>query len=182
MTMSRTTVPPLSTVPAAPPPRRRTTGIFLVLLVVLALSVLAGISLGSIAVAPGVVARVAAASVLPHGRLDISQVSEADRVVVWLIRLPRVLVAALVGASLTLAGVQMQGLFKTLASPDIVGTSAGGAFGTVLAVARGQVARSLLYVPLFAFFRAVMALFAVYTIAMQYGHTPWLHCCSLAWP
>ena len=100
-------------------------------------------------------------------------VSEADRVVVWLIRTPRVLVAALVGAGLALAGAQMQGLFHNpLASPDLVGTSAGGAFGAVLAIACGLATRSLWYLPLLAFLSAMGALFAVYAIATQRGRTP----------
>jgi ABC-type Fe3+-siderophore transport system permease subunit len=48
-------------------------------------------------VAPVTAATVLAANVLPQGWIDASRVSEADRVVVWLIRTLRVLVAALVG-------------------------------------------------------------------------------------
>jgi len=130
-------------------------------------------SLGSISVAPVTVATVLAANVLPQGWINVSRVSEADRVVVWLIRTPRVLVAALVGAGLALAGAQMQGLFHNpLASPDLVGTSTGGAFGAVLAIACGLATRSLWYVPLLAFLSSMGALFAVYTIATQRGRTP----------
>ena len=143
------------------------------LLVLLLLAILAGISVGSISVAPVTVATVLAANVLPQGWIDVSSVSEADRVVVWLIRTPRVLVAALVGAALALAGAQMQGLFHNpLASPDLVGTSAGGAFGAVLAIACGLATRSLWYVPLLAFLGAMGALCAVYAIATQRGRTP----------
>jgi iron complex transport system permease protein len=67
----------------------------------------------------------------------------------------------------------MQGLFKNpLASPDILGTSAGAAFGAVLAIACGLATRSPLYVPLLACLDAMMALCAVYTIAMRHGHIP----------
>jgi iron complex transport system permease protein len=173
MNVKTATVPPVSRTPAAPQARCKTAGVFIALLALFALALLAGISLGSVNVAPSIVARVLAAKVLPPGWLDVSMVSEADSVIVWLIRTPRVLVAALVGAGLALAGVQMQGLFKNpLASPDIVGTSAGGAFGAVLAIACGLAARSLFYVPLLAFLGAMMALFAVYAIAMQRGRTP----------
>ena len=173
MNVKTATIPPGSHTPVAPPARGKTTGMFIALLGLLSLAVLAGISLGSVNVAPGVVAKVLAAKVLPAGWLDVSMVSDADSVIVWLIRTPRVLVAALVGAGLALAGVQMQGLFKNpLASPDIVGTSTGGAFGAVLAIACGLAARSLFYVPLLAFLGAMMALFAVYAIAMQRGRTP----------
>jgi iron complex transport system permease protein len=143
------------------------------LLALLALSLLAGISVGSTSIAPVIVAKVLAAKILPHGWIDVRGISEAESVVVWLIRTPRVLVAGLVGAGLALAGVQMQGLFKNpLASPDILGTSTGAAFGAVLAIACGLATRSPLYVPLLAFLGAMMALFAVYTIAMRHGHIP----------
>ena len=152
---------------------RTTTRVFGVLLMLLLLSTLLGLSLGSVNVAPTTVATVLAAHVLPQGWVDVSRVSEADDVVVWLIRTPRVLVAALVGAALALAGAQMQGLFHNpLASPDLVGTSAGGAFGAVLAIAGGLATRSLWYVPLLAFLGAMGALYAVYAIATQRGRTP----------
>ena len=88
-----------ATVPAAPPRHRTATRVCSALLVLLLLAILAGMSVGSISVAPVTVATVLAASVFPHGWIDVSSVSEADRVVVWLIRTPRVLVAALVGAA-----------------------------------------------------------------------------------
>ena len=82
------------------------TGVFMALLALLALSLLAGISVGSTSIAPVIVAKVLAAKILPHGWIDTG-ISEAESVVVWLIRTPRVLVAGLVGAGLALAGVQM---------------------------------------------------------------------------
>jgi cobalamin transport system permease protein len=173
MKVRSTTIPPGSIVSVAPQKRGTTTGVFMVLLALLALSLLAGISVGSTSIAPVTVAKVLAAKILPHGWIDVRGISEAESVIVWLIRTPRVLVAALVGAGLALAGVQMQGLFKNpLASPDILGTSTGAAFGAVLAIACGLATRSPLYVPLLAFLGAMMALFAVYTIAMRHGHMP----------
>ena len=55
--------------------------------------------------------------------------------VVMQIRLPRILAAMLVGASLALAGVSFQGLFRNpLVSPDILGVSSGAGFGAALAI------------------------------------------------
>src|SRR4029434_7624448 len=110
MNVRTTVMRPEATMPVAPPRRRTTTWVFSMLMGLLVLSVLAGISLGSISVAPVTVATVLAANVLPQGWINVSRVSEADRAVVWWIRTPRVLVAALVGAGLALAGAQMQGL------------------------------------------------------------------------
>lgn len=61
------------------------------------------------------------------------ETSEVIRAVFWDIRLPRVLLAALVGASLALAGAGVQGLFRNaLADPALIGVSAGAALGAVV--------------------------------------------------
>jgi iron complex transport system permease protein len=52
------------------------------------------------------------------------------------IRLPRVLLAMMVGAALSLSGAALQGLFRNpLVSPDVLGLSSGAAFGAALALA-----------------------------------------------
>lgn len=61
-----------------------------------------------------------------------TRVPESLRTVFWDIRLPRVAMAALVGAALGLAGTGVQGLFRNaLADPAIIGVSAGAAVGAV---------------------------------------------------
>ncbi len=55
--------------------------------------------------------------------------------IVWHLRVPRVLAGGLVGATLAVSGVLMQGLFRNpLAEPGLVGVSAGAAMGAVLVV------------------------------------------------
>src|SRR5690606_13182237 len=62
-------------------------------------------------------------------------------IVVWDIRLPRVLLALLVGATLGLAGAAMQGLLRNpLAEPGILGVSSGAALGAVLVLYFGVAA------------------------------------------
>jgi iron complex transport system permease protein len=57
---------------------------------------------------------------------------------VWQLRGPRVLVAALVGAALAASGAAMQSVFRNpLAAPDLLGVSAGAALGAVLAILLG---------------------------------------------
>ncbi len=146
---------------------------FLVTAIILGAAFLAGIAIGSSSIAPLAVARVLASHFTPAGWIDLSGVTEAEQVIVWLVRTPRVVVAALVGASLAMAGVQMQGLFRNaLASPDIIGSSAGGALGAVIALVSGLAMRSLFYLPIFSFAGALLALFAVYAIATRRGRTP----------
>ncbi len=55
--------------------------------------------------------------------------------IVFNIRLPRIIAAMLVGASLAIAGAAFQGIFKNpLVSPDILGVSAGSGFGACIAI------------------------------------------------
>lgn len=62
-----------------------------------------------------------------------AETPEVIRAVFWDIRLPRVLLAALVGASLASAGAGVQGLFRNpLADPALIGASAGAALGAVI--------------------------------------------------
>ncbi len=61
--------------------------------------------------------------------------SETQAVAVWNVRMPRVLLSVLVGASLASAGAAFQGAFQNpMASPDILGASAGAGFGAALAI------------------------------------------------
>jgi len=57
----------------------------------------------------------------------------------WNIRLPRILSAALIGASLSVAGSVYQGMFRNpLVSPDILGVSSGASLGAAIAIITGQ--------------------------------------------
>lgn len=63
---------------------------------------------------------------------------EVARAIVWRARVPRVLVAALAGASLAAAGAMLQILLRNpLADPFVLGVSSGAAFGSVLGLAFG---------------------------------------------
>ncbi len=140
-------------------------------LLLLVLASILGISIGSIDIPIDIVLRILVAKIYPW--IDTSDITEVQQVIVWLIRVPRVLVAALVGAALAIAGTQMQGLFQNpLASPGIIGTSSGGALGAVIALASGLASYSMFYIPIFASGGALLSLFIVYTLATQNGKTP----------
>ncbi len=70
---------------------------------------------------------------------DLSGNPEAmDERIVELVRLPRVLLAAMSGAALAVGGAALQGVFRNpLVSPQILGISQGGAFGGALAILLG---------------------------------------------
>ena len=58
-----------------------------------------------------------------------------DQLVLWSIRMPRILTAAIVGSLLAAAGALMQGLFRNpLADPALVGVASGGAFGAAASI------------------------------------------------
>src|SRR5258705_13924475 len=83
---------------------------FVVIAFLLVVAVMAGVAIGSSPIAADKVVRVLVSHVVPNGWIDLSSISEPERVVIWLIRTPRVFAAAIVGASLGVAGAQMQGL------------------------------------------------------------------------
>ncbi len=86
-----------------------------------------------------------------------------ERTILLELRLPRVLVASLVGAALAASGTALQSLFKNpLADPGVIGVSAGASLGAALAIATGLAARSASVLPLAAAsFAALTALVLV---------------------
>lgn len=116
-----------------------------------------------------------------HGsvRIPYAQVLDAalgrpaqpeHRDIVLQVRAPRLVVAALVGGGLAAAGAAMQGLFRNpMADPGIIGVSAGGALGGVLAIASGLYGVTILSLPAMAFAGALGAALAVYGIARALG-------------
>jgi iron complex transport system permease protein len=117
----------------------------------------------------GDVARLLLRSIgLPVG-LDLP---ESDLAIVGTIRLPRILIGALVGAALACSGATMQGVFRNaLADPGLLGITAGGGFAAVLAITTGLANASLLALPAAAFVGALCASTAVYALSMSRGRT-----------
>lgn len=92
--------------------------------------------------------------------------------ILWQIRLPRLVVGALVGAALSAAGVVMQAFFRnSLASPGLLGVSSGGTAGAVVAIAAGATATSLWILPLASIAGAALATLAVVGLARRGAST-----------
>ena len=112
---------------------------------------------------------------LAQSSLTNTFVDEDERrlaTVLWHLRLPRVVLAMLVGANLAVAGVLMQALFyNPLAEPYVAGVSSGAAFGAVLAITLGLRTGwgGLQAVSALAFAGATLTTFLVYRIALQNG-------------
>ena len=85
------------------------------------------------------------------------------------IRLPRITLAALVGGALATSGATYQGLLRNpLADPYLIGVSSGAALGATTALIFSINIPGA--VPLFAFFGAIGATFAIYALAQSGGH------------
>jgi iron complex transport system permease protein len=140
---------------------------------ILVVSILIGIAVGSTTVEWRTILHIAGLKILPVGWVNPAGVTQADTVIVWLIRVPRVVVAAFVGMGLAVAGALMQGLFRNpLAEPSLVGTESGAILGAVIAFATGLSARSVVTLPVIAMIGAFAALIVVYTMATRGGITP----------
>ncbi len=96
--------------------------------------------------------------------------------IVWQVRMPVVLGAALVGSALAVAGVLFQGVLRNpLADPFLIGTSSGAALGASIAfvLPLDTVYGSFFSLtPILAFIGAMLTVLLVYTIARSDGHTP----------
>ena len=95
------------------------------------------------------------------------------RNIIWEVRLPRVLLAGLVGATLALTGATYQGVFRNpLADPYLIGVATGAALGaTIVVVSDTNLAwHGLSLLPLAAFAGAMTSVFVVYAVA-RVGNT-----------
>ena len=86
------------------------------------------------------------------------------------IRLPRALLAVMIGGSLGLAGAAMQGYLRNpLADPGLIGVSSSAAFGAVLAIQSGLAASFAFGLPLSALAGALIGVFLVLVLAGPRG-------------
>jgi iron complex transport system permease protein len=93
---------------------------------------------------------------------------ELAAVVIWNMRLPRLLVAMLIGAALASSGLVMQAYFRnSLASPGLLGVSAGGTAGAVAVIGAGITAHSLLFLPAASIAGAFVATTMVIALARR---------------
>ena len=93
-------------------------------------------------------------------------VSSTVNTIVWQIRLPRILAALLVGASLSMAGTAFQGIFKNpLVSSDLLGVSNGAGFGAALAI---LLSGSGPVIQIFAFVFGIISVSITYLISRAY--------------
>lgn len=147
------------------PTRTRASVVVTALMALLFIAIFAGVGLGAVRVPPAEIfaALGRALTGAPH--------AVADAVIVD-IRLPRVVLAALVGACLSLAGVLYQALFRNpLADPYILGVSSGAGLGAIIVIVTTTTATAWRYlgVPMGAFVGALLTITLVVRLASYRG-------------
>lgn len=106
----------------------------------------------------GQVVRILLSGVLPLGQTWTDNMAIA----VLNVRLPRILLACLVGCGLSAAGTGYQTVFQNpMAAPDILGASSGACFGAALAILTGQ---SAVMITVFAFLASLLSVALVYLV------------------
>lgn len=138
--------------------------------ILLVLTLAFSLGVGAVGLNPGTVIEVLYASISSGVCGDTTACS-----IVWQLRLPRALLAMLIGCGLGAAGAAFQGLFRNpLADPYTVGASSGAALGATLAITLrwSEGAAGLGPVPLAAFVGSLAAVGVVYAIASVGGRTP----------
>lgn len=101
-------------------------------------------------------------------KIDITGIKESNIFIVSDIRLPRILLAGLVGAILSLVGTSYQAIFKNpMADPFVMGVSSGAAFGATLGIVSGlnQGVMGFGLTSILAFIGALITTVIVYNLA-----------------
>ena len=113
------------------------------------------------------------AALLAQGPFAAGETQNAPHyIILWQVRVPRVLLAFMVGGSLAAVGASLQALLRNpLADPYVIGISSGAALGAAVAVlfGIGLSIPGLSVLPFYAFLGALFALLIVYRIAVSYG-------------
>jgi len=86
--------------------------------------------------------------------------------IVWAVRLPRIILAAIVGATLAIVGATLQSITRNpLADPHLLGISSGAALGAIIALLHTGMILGAVTVPVFAFMGALFATLLVLGVA-----------------
>jgi iron complex transport system permease protein len=135
--------------------------ILVILMLVLLGAITISFMLGRYAVKPGALFAILFSRVVPTQPFW----TDTMETVVFNIRLPRILMACLVGCCLSAAGAAYQGVFQNpMAAPDILGASSGAAFGAALAILLGASSRMIMAA---AFVSSLFTVGLVYLISLR---------------
>ncbi|SFT28157.1 iron chelate uptake ABC transporter family permease subunit [Paenibacillus sp. BC26] len=140
---------------------RRTLSVILLLIAANLVGVIVCVGLGSTFISPIAVIR----SLLGIG-------DSADSMIIFSLRMPRVVIAIMVGSMLAVSGALLQGVVRNpLTSPDVIGISGGASLGTVFFIIYFSHV-SIRFMPLSSIAGAFAAAFLIYLFAYRRGITP----------
>lgn len=147
----------------------RAPGVTLALALCVASCLVLNVALGAIGIHPWVVVGVLG----DHLGLGIGGTATLQEdAVVWQIRMPRAVLAMLVGAGLGASGAALQGIFRNpLADPGLIGISSGASVGAAAGIVLGIGAAGAVALPLAASAGALLAAAVVYGLARRGGRT-----------
>ncbi len=100
--------------------------------------------------------------------VDISDIGTTYEIIVWKVRMPRIILSAFVGGALAVVGGAFQGVFgNSLADPHILGVSSGAALGATIGMLTGISVSffGLGTIGVFAFLGAIITVFFVYNVS-----------------
>jgi iron complex transport system permease protein len=137
----------------------RTARAIVVATAILVLALIAGVSIGPVSVPFGAIAETLISHLPWHPSVSVQPI---DAAIIWQIRLPRVLLGALVGAMLSGGGAAYQGVFRNpLADPYLLGVAAGAGLGATAVIISGG---SLALLPVASFAGGAAAVGLTYSL------------------
>jgi iron complex transport system permease protein len=151
---------------------KRRKALFGILLVAYAALAVVATSMGTADITPYNVLTTILKSMPVVGKYIEGNVSDTHFLIVFMVRMPRIIMASLVGMGLAVVGASFQSLFKNpMADPHILGISSGAALGAALAIVIDipSAIASLSLVTIFAFIGAITTTILVYSIAQVRG-------------
>lgn len=135
----------------------------------LILTVIFSVGIGAVSISPLQVLSI----LFKHlGLTPLTEFSSQQEAVLLALRLPRVVLGLLVGASLAVSGAAMQGLFRNpLASPGLLGVSSGASLAVAGVVVTGINFLGIYTLPIAAFLGSVITITIIYMLAQHNGKT-----------
>jgi len=139
------------------------------LLIALFFAILFAVGIGAVEIPLSITTQVIGSHLLSGWVAPVTDPTQDQ--IIWTFRLPRVLLAVIVGAALAVSGTALQAVTRNpLADPYIFGVSYGASVGAVLVLTLGAGAVGGLSLSAAAFLGALLAMLLVYALAQQQGH------------
>lgn len=150
--------------------RQKNAAFWFLISLLLIVVILVALCTGRYPLSINVVMAVLVSAIFPIEDLNLlTQWTMTEQRVVMAIRLPRILIAALTGAGLSVAGAALQGIFRNpLVGPQIIGVSSGAALGGAVAIVLFS---SLMLTTALAFVGGLLAMTLVYFLGRYGGST-----------